>query len=112
MQPAIGFSDRAITPSRSGKACARKCTRKEARNLMFNSIVLRNDGKKDEKSAIRWVGAFVALLALLCFSAPAALGQCTLGGSLSTWNIAGNGNWSTGGDWSGGEPNSASQNVC
>jgi hypothetical protein len=78
---------------------------------MLNSIVLRNDGKKDEKSAIRWAGAFVALLAVVCFSAPAALGQCTLTGTVSTWTDA-NGVWSTPGNWNNGEPNSASTSAC
>ncbi len=83
---------------------------------MSNSIVLRkdgkkNDGRKDEKCAIRWVGAFAALLAVLCYSAPAALGQCSLAGA-DTWNVAGNGNWNAGADWTSGEPNSAATNVC
>src|SRR5271157_2316811 len=73
---------------------------------MLNSIVLRNDGKKDEKRAIRWVGAIVALLVVLCFSTPAALGQCTLGGTVTTWTD-GNSNWLNGGNWNSGAPNSA-----
>ena len=80
---------------------------------MLNSIVLHNDGKKDERCAIRWAGAFAALLAVLCFSAPAALCQCTLGGTVSTWSVGGNGNWDVAGDWSpNGVPNSGSTSVC
>ena len=62
--------------------------------------------------AIRWAGAIVALLAVLCFSAPAALGQCTLGGTVSTWND-GSSNWNGGSNWSPtGVPNSSSTSVC
>jgi hypothetical protein len=62
--------------------------------------------------AIRWAGAIVALLSVLCFSAPAALGQCTLGGTVSTWND-GSSNWNSGSNWSPtGVPNSSSTSVC
>ncbi len=43
--------------------------------------------------AIRWAGAVVALLAALCLSTPAALGQVT-----STWSTS-SGNWTTPDEW-------------
>jgi hypothetical protein len=52
--------------------------------------------------ATRCAGAIVALLVVLCFSTPAALGgQCT-----SDWINGGSGNWSTG-TWSNGVPTSS-----
>ncbi|HMD98112.1 MAG TPA: hypothetical protein VKM93_12395, partial [Terriglobia bacterium] len=79
---------------------------------MLNSIVVPNDGRNDEGCASRWVGAFVALLAVACFSAPAAFCQCTLSGTVSTWN-GGNSNWNNGSNWSPtGVPNSSSTSVC
>jgi len=79
---------------------------------MLNSIVVAKGGTKDERCAIRWVGAFVALLLVACFWTPAALGQCTLSGPVSTWND-GNSNWNNGSNWSPmGVPNSPSTSVC
>ncbi len=79
---------------------------------MVNSIAAPKDSKKDQRCAIRWMGAFVALLMVACFSASAALGQCTLSGTVSTWND-GNSNWNNGSNWSPmGVPNSPSTNVC
>ncbi len=50
---------------------------------------------------------------VLLLSTASAYAQCTLGGTLSTWNISGNGNWSTSGDWNpAGAPNSTGTNVC
>src|SRR5882762_1041558 len=70
---------------------------------MLNSIVF----------AIRRVAPCIALLAVGSFCAPAALGQCpTLGGTVSNWIVAGSGNWNTGGNWSAGEPNSATTSAC
>ena len=77
---------------------------------MLNSIVLRNKGREGVEFAIRCAGAFMALLAVVCFSATAALGQCTLGGTLTTWTD-GNGDWNTSGNWDSGVPNS-STNAC
>jgi len=45
-----------------------------------------------------------------------ALAACTLtagGGTLSTWNVAGDADWTTAADWTGGTvPNAATANVC
>ncbi|HMD99380.1 MAG TPA: PEP-CTERM sorting domain-containing protein [Terriglobia bacterium] len=64
---------------------------------MLNSIVLHHDGKKEEKCAIRRarapagapVVAFLALLVLICFSAP-AFGQTWNGSVSNLWNNASN----------------------
>jgi hypothetical protein len=62
--------------------------------------------------AIRWAGVSVALLAVLCFSTPAALGQCSLSGTVSTWSD-GNSNWNNSSNWSPtGVPNSSSRSTC
>jgi len=79
---------------------------------MLPAIVSSSDRKLGEY-AIRGAGAIAALLFVLGFAIPAARAQCTLSGSPSTWNIAGNGNWSTGSDWNPvGSPNAPSTNVC
>ncbi len=67
---------------------------------------------KKNKNATR----LAILLALGVFSpfSPnlAQAATCTLS-SPTTWNISGNGNWSTGADWSGGVfPNNSATNVC
>src|SRR5215468_7272154 len=54
----------------------------------------------------------VGLVTLLCLAPASVHAQCTLS-SPSTWNIAGNGTWSTAGDWNpAGAPNSTTTNVC
>ncbi|MDR3414342.1 MAG: hypothetical protein P4L87_25840, partial [Formivibrio sp.] len=60
---------------------------------------------------VRMLAVTVAVLVMLCLYSTLAFGQCTLGGALSSWN-AGSGNWSDGGNWIGGVPNSQTQNVC
>jgi hypothetical protein len=55
--------------------------------------------EKHKRCAVGLASAIMVLLAVLCFSAPSALGPCTLA-IPTTWSIAGNGNWSTNGDWS------------
>jgi PEP-CTERM motif len=61
----------------------------------------------------RLVATVFAVLVAACACSTAAFGQCTLGGTLSTWNISGDGSWSTGSDWNpNGVPNSGSTNVC
>src|SRR5579859_2418868 len=55
----------------------------------------------------------LAAVAMLCLYSASAFGQCTLTGTLSTWNVAGNSDWNTGSNWNPiGVPNSASTNVC
>src|SRR2546427_9392961 len=64
------------------------------------------------ESIRRLTPGLFGLLALLCFATSPAYAQCTLS-SPSTWNIAGNGTWNTGGDWNpAGVPNSTTTNVC
>jgi len=95
-----------VDESRSGKGLRKESALARrfvisSRNLMLNSIVRRNDGNKDEKHAIRWVGAFAALLAVLCFSASAARGQegsCSLSDTPTSWNVSGAGDWATASD--------------
>jgi autotransporter-associated beta strand protein len=78
---------------------------------MMSSTIFRTQ-EKHERRAVRLASAIVVLLAVVCFSAPSALGQCTLS-SPTTWSIAGNSNWNTNGDWSPAVyPNSSSTNVC
>src|SRR5450631_2182323 len=51
-------------------------------------------------------------VALSCLGTAPAFAACGLS-TPSTWNIAGNGNWSTAADWNpAGAPNSAATNVC
>src|ERR1700722_15977682 len=58
------------------------------------------------------VGALTVAV-MLCLYSASAFGQCTLTGTLSTWNIAGSGNWSAGSDWNpAGAPNSQTDSVC
>src|ERR1700722_20501015 len=58
------------------------------------------------------VGALTVAV-MLCLYSASAFAQCTLTGTLSTWNIAGNGNWSAGSDWNpAGSPNSQTDSVC
>lgn len=69
-----------------------------------------NIGRRNQ---VPWAAAVATLLVAACLSVPQAQGQCTLGGTLSTWNVAGNGNWSNDADWNPvGFPNSSSRNVC
>jgi hypothetical protein len=73
--------------------------------MSFGTVQLAE--KKLGRYAIRWAGALVALLVLLCFSTPAALGTgcSTLAGTVSTWTD-GNSNWNGDGNWNAGVPNS------
>ena len=57
------------------------------------------------------VAALCSFLLIFAFFTTTAFGQCTLSGPVSTWND-GTGNWSNGSDWTGGVPNSSTQNVC
>ncbi|HEY6292954.1 MAG TPA: hypothetical protein VI455_15495 [Terriglobia bacterium] len=58
------------------------------------------------------IAAFAAIL-MVCLCSAAAFGQCTLTGTLSTWNVAGNSDWNTGANWSPvGVPNSNPDSVC
>jgi len=80
---------------------------------MLNLMMVLKNQNEQLRRATHGVAGVVAVLIALCFSAPAAraqLGSCALS-SPDFWNVAGNGNWSTGADWSGGEPGSSS-NVC
>src|SRR5208283_3172567 len=84
-----------------------------SRRCVMSSITVLAPEKKPGGYATRWAGALVALLVAACFSIPAALGQCALSGTVSTWNVAGNANWSNGSDWNPvGIPNSPSTSVC
>ena len=53
----------------------------------------------------------VALAATLALAPAAAFGQCTLTGTVSTWND-GNSNWNNGANWIGGVPNSSTTSAC
>src|SRR5216683_2043569 len=56
--------------------------------------------------------SLLLLVLSVSFAADPAQAQCTLT-SPTTWNIAGNGTWSTNGDWNPAVfPNSSSTNVC
>src|SRR6266851_4599002 len=65
------------------------------------------------KLAHRLLTSSLLLLVLsVSFAADPAQAQCTLT-SPTTWNVAGNGTWSTNGDWNPAVfPNSSSTNVC
>ena len=67
--------------------------------------------KSSVRIAVRMLAATVAGLVMLCLYSTMAFGQCTLSGPLSSWK-AGTGNWSDGGNWNGGVPNSSTQSVC
>src|SRR5271157_1217478 len=85
---------------------------KEARNPMSHSIMIPwHEINKEGTGAMRWAGAVVVLLALVCFSTPAARGQCQLQNA-DTWFASQSGLWSNGNNWSGGSPNDQSTNVC
>jgi hypothetical protein len=58
--------------------------------------------------------AGICIVVVLCLYATAAFGSaCTLGSTLKTWNVSGNGNWSNSSDWNPiGAPNSQTTNVC
>jgi fibronectin-binding autotransporter adhesin len=61
----------------------------------------------------RTLSAVLAVIAVLCLYSVSAFGQCTLTGTVSTWNISGSGNWNAGSDWSpAGAPNSQTDSVC
>ena len=78
---------------------------------MANSITIQK-GIQKRTRAIRYAGAVMTLLALVGFSAPAALGQqCTLNNA-DTWSAGQSGYWSNGNNWLGGVPNSSSTNAC
>jgi hypothetical protein len=54
-----------------------------------------------------------ATFAVMCLHSAVAFGQCTLTGTLSTWNVAGNSDWDTASNWKpAGVPNSSSTSVC
>lgn len=73
----------------------------------------QKNGDVCRRDQVPWLAAVATLLVAACLSVRQAKGQCTLGGTLSTWNVAGNGNWSNGADWNPvGFPNSSSRNVC
>src|SRR6266851_10433026 len=56
--------------------------------------------------------SLLLLVLSVSFAADPAQAQCTLT-SPTTWNVAGNGTWSTNGDWNPAVfPNSSSTNVC
>jgi hypothetical protein len=80
---------------------------------MLSAFVLSAE-KKLGAYAIRCAGAIVALLVVLCFSAPTALGQCTtLAGTVATWSAGTSSNWYTGSNWStSAVPNSSSTSAC
>ncbi len=63
-----------------------------------------------EALSIRGQALLVALAVTLALS-PAAFGQCSLTGTVSTWND-GNSNWNNGANWNNGVPNSASTSAC
>src|SRR5271157_4135676 len=85
---------------------------KESRNPMSHSIMIPwHEINKEGTGAMRWAGAVVVLLALVCFSTPAARGQCQLQNA-DTWFASQSGLWSNGNNWSGGSPNDQSTNVC
>jgi hypothetical protein len=66
---------------------------------MLSTTILSAE-KKLGGYATRYAGAIVALLVVLCFSTPAALGgQCT-----SDWIKGGSGDWNTAGNWNHGVP--------
>jgi hypothetical protein len=58
------------------------------------------------------LSAILALLLMFCLAAGPAQAQCTLG-SPTTWNVSGDGNWTTKTDWNPQTvPQSATTNVC
>jgi hypothetical protein len=59
---------------------------------------------------VRMLAATVAVLVMLCLVSTMAFGQCSLA-SPDQWQTAGTGQWTDGGNWSGGVP-TASTNVC
>jgi fibronectin-binding autotransporter adhesin len=64
------------------------------------------------RPAVRAPGALSVLALLLFFVARSASAQCTLG-SATTWNISGDGNWSTASNWAPTTvPQSVTTNAC
>ena len=79
---------------------------------MSHSIMIPwHEINKQGTGAMRWAGAWVALLALVGFAVPPARGQCTLNNA-DAWTAGQSGYWSNGNNWFGGVPNSSSTNVC
>jgi hypothetical protein len=63
--------------------------------------------------ATHWRGAIIALLAALCFGAPAARAACTVWHGPTPGGPTSNGNWNTAGNWSPGiVPNSSGTDIC
>src|SRR5690349_18536831 len=79
---------------------------------MANLIFSRARRPSGGKLARRLLPSLLLLLLSVSFAADSVRAQCTLT-SPTTWNIAGNGTWSTNGDWNPAVfPNSGSTNVC
>src|SRR6266436_3841025 len=80
---------------------------------MANLIFSRASRPSGGNLARRLLPSLLLLLVLsVSFAAGSAQAQCTLS-SPTTWNMGGNGNWSTNGDWNPAVfPNSSATNVC
>jgi len=69
-------------------------------------------GREQGNLRDRLVAVTLAVVVMVCLHSTAAFAQCTLGGTLSTWND-GSSNWNSASHWSpSGVPNSGSNNVC
>jgi hypothetical protein len=76
------------------------------------SVGEEKSGSRPKQPVARTLLVLFPIVTLLLFSPRSMRAQCTLS-SPTTWNISGDGNWSTNGDWNPAFfPNSTSTNVC
>jgi len=79
--------------------------------MKFNVGSIVNAARESRSVAVRLFAVSLAALVIFCLTSTTAFGQCSLTGTVSTWND-GNSNWNNGANWSGGVPNSSSTSAC